>query len=145
MATVHRKVDTPYTPAEMFHLVDNIEEYCLFLPWCKESKVLSRTPDEVHATLMLAASGMQKSFTTHNRLQTNKMIEISLVNGPFKHLDGFWQFHLNEKNSCTIQFNLEFEFSSKLLSLAFAPVFQQVSSTLVDAFTQRAVQVYGKR
>lgn len=129
----------------MFRLVDDIENYQHFLPWCKESTVLSRTPDEVRATLTLAAKGLQKSFTTHNRIQNNKMIEISLVNGPFKHLEGYWQFHRTEDSQCIIQFDLEFEFSSKLLSIAFAPVFQQVASTLIDAFTERALQIYGKR
>ncbi len=127
----------------MFGLVDDIEQYKLFLPWCKDSRVLSRTEDEVRATLVLSAGGLHKSFTTCNRLQKDKMIEISLINGPFRLLEGFWRFHADTELHSTVEFDLEFEFSSKFLSLAFAPVFHQVASTLVDAFEKRANHLYG--
>jgi len=144
MATIQRKLQVPYSAAEMFRLVDDVASYQLFLPWCKESQELSRTEDEVRATLILSAKGLQKSFTTCNRLQKDKMIEISLINGPFRHLEGFWLFHHEGEKLCTIQFDLEFEFSSKFLGLAFSPVFHQVASTLIDAFAKRAEQLYGK-
>ena|SRR5579872_5588149 len=144
MATIQRKLQVPYSAPEMFRLVDDVASYQLFLPWCKESQELSRTEDEVRATLILSAKGLQKSFTTCNRLQKDKMIEISLINGPFRHLEGFWLFHHEGEKLCTIQFDLEFEFSSKFLGLAFSPVFHQVASTLIDAFAKRAEQLYGK-
>ncbi len=144
MATIQRKLQVPYSAAEMFRLVDDVASYKQFLPWCKESTVLSRTEDEVRATLLLSAKGLQKAFTTCNRLQKDKMIEISLINGPFRHLEGFWLFHQDGEKLCTIQFDLEFEFSSKFLGLAFSPVFHQVASTLIDAFAKRAEQLYGK-
>ena len=143
MTTIHRKKSFPHSAGQMFRLVDDIEQYKLFLPWCKDSRVLSRTDDEVRATLVLSAGGLHKSFTTCNRLQHNKMIEIGLVNGPFKLLEGFWRFHADTETRCTVEFDLEFEFSSKFLSLAFSPVFHQVASTLVDAFEKRAKHLYG--
>ncbi len=144
MAMIQRKLQVPYSAAEMFRLVDDVASYQQFLPWCKESKELSRTEDEVRATLILPAKGLQKAFTTCNRLQKDKMIEISLINGPFRHLEGFWLFHHEGEKLCTIQFDLEFEFSSKFLGLAFSPVFHQVANTLIDAFAKRAEQLYGK-
>ena len=144
MAMIQRKMQVPYSAAQMFGLVDDVDHYKNFLPWCKDSQVLSRTDDEVRATLTLAAKGLQKSFTTCNRLQKNKMIEITLINGPFRHLEGFWLFHDESEKSSTIQFDLEFEFSSKFLGLAFSPVFHQVANTLIDAFAKRAAQLHGR-
>lgn len=143
MTSIHRKKSLPYSASQMFGLVDDIDQYKLFLPWCKDSRVLSRTDDEVRATLILSAGGLHKSFTTCNRLQKDKMIEISLVNGPFRLLEGFWRFHADTETRSTVEFDLAFEFSSKFLSLAFAPVFHQVASTLVDAFEKRAKHLYG--
>jgi ribosome-associated toxin RatA of RatAB toxin-antitoxin module len=143
MSTIQRKCRVPFSADKMYALVDDIEQYQQFLPWCKSSKILSRTADEVRATLVLAAGGLQKSFTTCNRLQQNKMIEITLVHGPFRQLEGFWLFHEEGQSACTVQLDLEFEFSSKILSMAFAPVFHQVANTLVDAFAKRAQVLYG--
>jgi ribosome-associated toxin RatA of RatAB toxin-antitoxin module len=143
MAIIQRKLQVPYHASQMFKLVDDVDQYEQFLPWCKESRVLSRTEDEVRATLTLSAKGLQKSFTTCNRIQKNKMIEISLVNGPFRHLEGFWLFHDQSEKLSTIQFDLEFEFASKFISLAFSPVFHQVANTLIDAFAKRAAELYG--
>jgi ribosome-associated toxin RatA of RatAB toxin-antitoxin module len=145
VTTVNKSALVPYSAGEMYALVNDIESYPDFLPWCKTSTVLERTDDEVRASLELARSGIQKSFTTLNRLQHDKMIEMRLINGPFKHLEGFWRFHALNESNCKVMLDMEFEFSSKLLSMTVGPVFSQITSTLVDAFTQRAVQVYGKR
>lgn len=142
MPDIQHKLAVPYSASQMYQLVDNIEDYAVFLPWCKDSKVLSRDEDEVHATLTLAAGAFQKSFTTCNRLQKDKMIEIRLVDGPFQRLEGFWRFE-NLAQGSEVSLDLEFEFSSKIIALAFGPVFHQVASSLVDAFRGRAEQVYG--
>lgn len=144
MPTVHQNTIVPYTPSQMYQLVDEVERYAEFLPWCKESTLLSRTDDEVRASLTLSGGGFQKSFSTCNRLQKDKMIEIRLLDGPFHHLEGFWQFEEAKDNAgCQIILNLEFEFSNKLIGLAFGPVFHQVATTLVGAFHKRAEQIYG--
>lgn len=143
MTTVNKNVIVPYSAKQMFELVNDIAKYPEFLPWCKASQILEQTEDTICASLTLVKGGIQKTFTTCNHTQKDKMIEVRLLNGPFHHLEGFWQFEALADSSCRIIFNLEFEFSNKLLSLAFGPVFQQVTQTLVDAFSQRAEQVYG--
>lgn len=143
MPIVHQSLAVPHSITEMYQLVDRVEDYADFLPWCKESQVLSRNEDEVHATLVLAGGGFQKSFTTRNRLQKNKMIEIHLVDGPFQNLEGFWRFDPLENHSCQVTLDLEFEFSNKLLALAFGPIFHQVANTLMESFCKRAEQIYG--
>jgi len=145
MPTISRKAILPYSAAEMYELVDAIEDYPQFLQWCEKSEVHQRSVDEVEATLHLLKGGIRKSFTTRNRLQKNKMIEVRLVNGPFHHLEGFWRFEALDQQACTVMFDLEFEFSGKMLSMILAPIFSQISNTMVDAFIVRAEEIYGKR
>ncbi len=145
MPAINRNALVPYSPAEMFALVDDVAAYPQFLPWCKNARVLSRDEDEVHAALDLARGGFEKSFTTCNRLQKNKMIEMRLVEGPFRHLEGFWRFEPIGESACKVSLDLDFEFANKLVGMAFGPVFSQIANTLVDSFCKRASDVFGKR
>jgi ribosome-associated toxin RatA of RatAB toxin-antitoxin module len=145
MPTIKRSALVPYRPEEMFSLVDDVKSYPQFLPWCKNASELSRNDDEVRASLDLARGGFEKSFVTCNRLQKNKMIEIRLIEGPFRHLDGFWHFETLGDSGCKVSLDLDFEFSNKLVGMAFGPLFNQIANTLVDSFCKRAVDVYGSR
>lgn len=143
MTVINRHALVPYTAAQMFALVEDIESYPDFLPWCTATRVLSRDLDEVRATIALSKSGVSKEFTTCNRNQPDKMIEIRLLEGPFKHLQGYWRFDPLGEEGCKISLDMEFEFASKMMSLVLGPVFSQIASSLVEAFEKRAVQVYG--
>ncbi len=88
MSIIKRSKIVPYTVSEMYALVNAIEDYPQFVHWCRSSTVHSRTENEVRATLCFARGGIQKSFTTCNRLQADKMIEVRLIDGPFRHLEG---------------------------------------------------------
>ena len=145
MTTISKSALVPYTPAEMYALVSDIPAYPDFLPWCSGARVLSSTEDEVRATLELSKGGVHKSFTTINRHQHNKMIEIRLLEGPFRRLEGFWRFDPLGGHGCKVSLDLEFEFASRVLDLVVGPVFNQAANTLVASFQQRAVSVYGKR
>ncbi len=145
MTIVSRSALVAYAANEMYALVDDIKTYPNFLPWCKTATVLSRDEDEVRASIELARGGIQKSFTTCNRLQHNKMIEMRLVEGPFRHLEGFWRFDALGERACKVSLDMDFEFSSKLVGMAIGPVFNQIVNSLVDAFCARAVDVYGQR
>lgn len=144
MTTINKSALVRYSAAEMFALVNDIESYPQFLPWCRSARILSREPDEVRATLELARGGIQKSFTTSNRLQANKMIEIRLVEGPFRHLNGFWRFDPLSEQASKVSLDMTFEFAP-LLDFVISPVFHPIADSLVDAFHKRAVEVYGKR
>lgn len=143
--SIHKSALVAYTPAEMFALVSDIEAYPQFLPWCTTARVLWRDGDELKASIEMAKGSLQKSFTTHNRQQSDKMIEMRLVDGPFKRLEGYWRFDPLGDRACKVSLDLEFEFATRMLSLMIGPMFSQIANTLVDAFQQRAVQVYGKR
>ena len=142
MTVIKRDSVVSYSTQQMFDLVNRIEDYPHFLPWCKSTHIISRDADEIRARLDFARSGLEKSFTTCNRLQTNKLIEIRLLDGPFRQLEGFWSFE-SIPEGCLISLNLEFEFSSKLIGMMFSPVFHPMANRLVDVFTQRADVVYG--
>ncbi len=143
MTIINKFALVPYTPAQMYALVDDIEAYPEFLPWCKSTRVLSRTEDEVRATIELSRGGVEKSFTTCNRNQKNKMIEMRLVEGPFRRLEGFWRFDALGDDGCKVSLDLEFEFASRMLDMMIGPVFSQIANSLVDSFQKRAVAVYG--
>lgn len=145
MTTISRNALVPYTASEMYLLVDDIPAYPQFLPWCKHAEEMSRDADAVTARLDLSHSGLEKSFTTKNRLQSDKMIEMRLVEGPFKHLQGFWRFEALGERACKVTLDMDFEFSSRLVGMAMGPVFSKAANTLVDAFCKRAEDVYGKR
>lgn len=144
MPSIKKAKVVPYSQQQMYALVNDVAKYHEFVPWCVESTVLDQNEDEIRATLGFASKGLSKSFTTLNRLQPHKMIEIRLVDGPFRHLEGFWQFDALEAGKSRVSLDLEFEFSAKLVSMMFGPVFNQVASTLVDAFCNRAMEVYVK-
>src|SRR3990172_3477383 len=128
MTVINKKVVVPYSSEQMYQLVNEIELYPEFVPACESSQILSRTIDEVRASLTFAQSGIRKSFATLNRLQPHKMIEIRLLNGPFHNLEGFWRFDHLENNYCQVVLDLEFEFSSRILGMMFGPIFTQVTN-----------------
>lgn len=144
VTVVKKSSVVPYKAAEMFELVNDVEAYPEFLPWCEGSRIVSRSGDELRASLDLVRGGIRKTFTTSNRAQPGKMIEIRLVDGPFRLLEGFWRFDEFESGRCRVSLDLEFEFSSRVVRFAFGPVFHQIANSLVDAFCKRARDVYGK-
>lgn len=146
MPLISRNALVPYDVAEMYQLVADIETYPEFLPWCRSTEVISRTGEEVQACIEIAKGALNKSFTTINRLQTNKMIEMRLLKGPFKHLQGYWRFDaLKNSQACKISLDLDFEFESKLIGLAVGPIFNQIANSMVESFSKRAIEVYGER
>ncbi|NOQ79958.1 MAG: hypothetical protein GQ546_11230 [Gammaproteobacteria bacterium] len=142
MTCINKTALIPYSAAKMYELVADVDSYQHFLPWCGGSKILSQTDDEVQGQVRIQHLGMDKTFTTLNRLQKNKMIEMRLIDGPFKQLQGFWRFDALEENGCKISLDLEFEFSNKIMSMAFGPIFSQIANSMVDAFCKRAIAIY---
>lgn len=144
MPVINKSKIVPYGQKDMYDLVNDIESYPQFVPFCSDSQIESRTDNEIRAMLSFSKGGLSKSFTTLNRLQPYKIVEIRLVNGPFRQLEGFWQFEALDTGGCRVLLDLEFEFSSWWLSLMFGPLFHQVANLLVDAFCKRANIIYGK-
>lgn len=127
----------------MFELVDNVEAYPEFLPWCNDASEQSRNEKTVVATLELHKGGVSKHFTTRNTLKPFEAIDLALVDGPFRHLDGGWRFRDITDDGCEVSLELEFEFDSRIVDVMFGRFFEDILSALVDAFTRRAAAVYG--
>lgn len=134
----------PYTAEAMYQLVADVETYPDFLPWCRSASIYESTSDEVKATLEIARGPVRKSFTTRNRLQYGEAIRMSLVDGPFKHLEGEWRFTPLGDDGSKIELHLEFDFESRLLRATVGPVFNHIAETMVEAFCKRAHALYGK-
>lgn len=132
-----------YPAAAMFDLVNDIESYPQFLPLCRSARVLRRDRDQIDATIEMAKGGIRKSFTTRNRLRPHRTIELELLHGPFRRLEGLWRFEPLDEASCRVSLKLEFEFSSRLLALSLGPLFAQLGNSMVDAFCQRARALHG--
>lgn len=127
----------------MFDLVDDIKSYPKFLPWCASSKELARDEQGVCAQVELRKGRVHKSFTTKNSNEPGVSITMKLVEGPFKTLEGVWSFQALDEGASKVSLDLEYEFSNVLLKMTVGPVFQQIADKLVDAFCQRANDIYG--
>ena len=126
----------------MFDLVDDIESYPQFLPWCEASEILVRHQGLVEARLDLAHGGIRKSFTTRNTCEGKESMKMKLVDGPFNRLEGVWTFQPLREDASKISLDLEFEITGKLAGMAFGPLFGQICNSLVGAFSQRARGLY---
>ncbi len=144
MPTVNRSALVRHTPRNMFELVNDFERYPEFLPGCRRARLLERDDSHLIGEMTLGRAGIEQSFTTRNDLIEPERIEMSLVSGPFKRLRGRWLFLPMGEDACKVSLELEFEFANRLLGMAFGKLFQQVAGQLVDSFTRRADEVYGR-
>lgn len=143
MALVEKSALVTFSAAQMFDLVNDPESYPEFLPWCESAEVLSASEDRMCARLTVARAGIRQSFSTCNRLQRAETIELNLEEGPFRSLHGIWTFSPLREDASKVSLRLEFEFSGRLINMAFGAVFSHIADSLVDAFCRRAREVYG--
>ena len=151
MKQVNKSVLLWYSPAEIYRLVTDVEQYPKFLPWCERGEVLARDEEGLTARLHLAYAGLRHAFTTRNVQVPDQSVHIGLVDGPFSLLDGMWRFvplqvpAENEARACKIHFEMRYAFKNGPLEALISPVFDRIANTFVDAFVRRAEQVYGAR
>jgi ribosome-associated toxin RatA of RatAB toxin-antitoxin module len=138
MTVVERSVLIEHSAARMRALVEDIDSYPQFLPWCGAAEIVSRSPDTTVATLTIDFHGIRQQFTTENSKVDGEVLRIRLVSGPFRALDGEWRFQPLGEHSSKVTLRLAYDFSSRLLEGAIGPVFRQIASSLVDAFVKRA-------
>lgn len=143
MAVVEKTVLIERTPAQMFELVDRVEDYPRFLPWCGGSELHERSDTRTVATLHINYHGLKSHFSTENDKEFPNWMKIRLRDGPLKQLDGIWRFIPLGETACKIEFRLTYEFSSRLLEKALGPVFNHIANTFVESFVKRAQQSHG--
>ena len=143
MTHVQRSALLPYSATQMFRLINDVDSYPEFVPWCVQCDVHSDSEHEKQATMSFAKHGIHASVTTCNELDTGKRITMRLEKGPFKHLVGTWELHAIDEQSCKVELDMQFSFSNRLYELTLGPIFNQVANKLVSAFTERAQKLYG--
>ncbi len=144
MATVDKSVLIGHSAAEMYALVADVDAYPQFLPWCNGTEVRLLDAHRAAATLHVNYHGVRVHFTTENRMEQGALIDMKLVNGPFKRLDGYWRFVPLSAQACKIEFRLSYELSGKLVEKIAGPVFNHIANTLVEVFVKRAASLYGQ-
>jgi ribosome-associated toxin RatA of RatAB toxin-antitoxin module len=144
MSEVRKSVLVGYSAHQMFTLVDEVEKYPEFLPWCGGASVSYRDQEKTRASILIDYRGIKQRFTTENRKELPHAMHIRLVEGPFRALDGSWRFRDLSGQGCKIEFLLHYEFSNRLLEKLVGPVFGYIANTLVDGFVRRAEKVYGR-
>jgi len=146
MKSVHKSVLIWYSAQRMYELVVDVERYPDFLPWCNHGKVIERTASGMTAEVGIAFKGVRQVFTTRNEHVPGREERLHLVSGPFSRLEGVWTFTpVGEGDqACRVDLKLDYGFSSALLATLVGPVFDKIAGSLVDAFVQRAQQVYGE-
>lgn len=144
MSRISRSALVMHSAKEMFELVNDCESYPKFLPGCSNARLIQREADFLVGELELSKAGMSYRFTTRNRLFDPERIELQLVDGPFKKLEGTWQFQPLAEYACKVSLDLEFEIAGRVVSAALSPLFSQMAASQVDAFVKRADEVYGR-
>jgi ribosome-associated toxin RatA of RatAB toxin-antitoxin module len=132
-----------YSVEQMFQLINDVLAYPLFLPDCSNSKIITEDDHSVTAALLVSKAGLKKWFTTKNTLISNEQVQLELVDGPFNKLYGRWLLTPLSEEACKVSLELEYEFSNKMFDIAFGRVFNHLTNNMVQAFTQRAKEVYG--
>ena len=146
MKTVNKSVLIWYSVSEMYALVADVSRYPEFLPWCDHATIVAEHVGGLTAELGLSMAGLHQRFTTRNQLVTDQSVSMALVDGPFSELDGQWRFHPvgdASQRACRVNLELRYGFDNAALAALVGPIFDKITSTLVDAFVKRAEQVYG--
>jgi len=142
MRKVLRSALVPYSAAQMYALVKDVEAYPSFLPWCNDAEVHIREEAFIEASLELHRGRISKRFRTRNVLKENESLGIALVGGPFKHMSGGWIFQQLSDAGSKVELDLQFEFESRATDIIFGRFFENTCNSLVDSFTQRAAKIY---
>jgi ribosome-associated toxin RatA of RatAB toxin-antitoxin module len=143
MLTISRHLSLPYSAAQLYALVNDVESYPQFVPWCTQAKVYASDEKSMRASLAINWQGLASTFTTENKLIENQSISMNLVHGMVKSLSGEWQFQEKGHNQCAVTLDVNIDFGNRLATLLFSKVAQLVLSRVTDAFCERAKVLYG--
>ena len=144
MPRISRSALLPYPPGFVYDIVNGVENYPDFLPWCGGAEIEAVDETSMRASIQISGGGMKQWFKTSNRMVPGESIEIRLVEGPFKKLQGEWRFLPMGETACKIELSLEFEFKGGLGAALIRPAFTRIANTLVDSFCARAHQIHAR-
>jgi ribosome-associated toxin RatA of RatAB toxin-antitoxin module len=143
MRKVSRSALVPYSAEQMYVLVEDVESYPDFLPWCGGAVLHWRDGEVLEGSVEMHLAGLRRSFRTRNRMREYEAIDMELVDGPFSHLSGGWQFRALDQLGCKVSLEVEFEVKNRATNQLLGRYFEQICNSLVDAFVRRAEHIYG--
>jgi len=138
MHNIHKSAIVLHSSKKMFQLVDSVENYPRFLPWCGSTQILERDNSKTIASIEINYKGIRQTFTTENTKKQNKEMMIKLIDGPFQSLSGQWIFKNLDNDSCQIELKLEYQFNNIILEKLISPVFNMIANTFIDEFIKEA-------
>ena len=143
MTRIHKQEQVAFSANEMYSLVNDIASYPEFLPWCKATNIIENNGNSLIASVSIAVGKIKQTFTTANEMQANRSISMRLVEGPFKELNGHWEFQDDGHGGSSVSLDMQFEFKNKIIKHTLGTAFQKIIDSLVHAFVERARIVYG--
>ncbi|MFT5260222.1 MAG: ribosome-associated toxin RatA of RatAB toxin-antitoxin module [Saprospiraceae bacterium] len=149
MYTINRSALVAFSDQQMYDLINDIDSYQLFLPWCGGSNIIERMhtekgDDHIIGSVTIAFKGVNKTFTTKNTPTPFNEIRMELVDGPFSELTGSWQFKALNESACKVSLNLEFGFANRIVGAVIGPIFSKIADSMVESFCERAQVIYGE-
>ena len=145
MRKVSRSALVPFSAEQMYVLVEDVEAYPDFLPWCGDAVLHWRDGDVLEGSVEMRFAGLRRSFRTRNRMREFQAIDMELVEGPFSHLSGGWHFTALDQLGCKVSLDVEFEVKNRATNRLLGRYFEEICNSLVDAFVRRAEDMYGAR
>ena len=145
MNVVNQSEDINVNVSLIFDLINNVDKYSSFLPWCSNSSILSNSSSEMTAEIEIAGKPITWKFKTKNDYKVNEIIKIKLVDGPFKNLEGYWKFNSIDDHNTSVSLFLEYEFNSKIIELSLKPIFATIMSSILDSFISEAFRIKNEK
>jgi ribosome-associated toxin RatA of RatAB toxin-antitoxin module len=143
MTSIHRSALVPYSTEKMYGLINDVNTYPEFLPWCSHARVLEKNDTGMLASITVSGGGLNKTFTTKNTFSPYHCITMAHVDGPFKALAGTWRLTALADLGCRVELDLTFEVHSGLKAMLFGLMFNKAADKLVEGFTARAHHLFG--
>jgi ribosome-associated toxin RatA of RatAB toxin-antitoxin module len=144
LTSIRKSVLVAHSTAQIYDLIERVEDYPQFLPWCNYCSVHERSQKGMQATLGIGLGGINQRFTTINHHYPTEKITLKLKDGPFKSLSGQWLLVALAQDACKVSLELDYQFANGIIERLVAPVFDPIAASLIDAFVTRADQVYGQ-
>lgn len=132
----------PYSAAQMFDLVADVDRYDEFLPWIQATRVLGRDANVVTAELVVGFKMVRERFTSRVTLDRPSRIHVDYISGPLRYLKNDWVFR-DTPQGCEIHFTVDFEFRNFLFERLAGAFFGEAFRRMVASFEARARAVYG--
>ncbi|UOF93957.1 MAG: type II toxin-antitoxin system RatA family toxin [Bordetella sp.] len=140
---IQKSIFLPYSSAQMFDLVADVDKYSEFMPWCGGSKIQHKNEQGILASIIIDFRGIYQKFSTWNQHCFPNYINLELVEGPFSSLTGKWEFQDFSEKYCKVCFTMEYTFSNTIIKFLISPIFNNIASSFIDSFIKRAKFIYG--